>query len=235
MGLRPGRAYRRIKRAYSRIAVSVPSRNYVGAAPGLKTRQFNMGNPQQEFSHIVDLVVDDSVQVRDNAIESSRIAINRFLERKLGKDAYFLKIRVFPSQILREKKVAQGAGADRVSQGMSHAFGKAVGRAIQTRPGQVIMSALVDEQNTALAKEALLRARARMPSRMHVEIGTDVKSIGTKPRKVEEIVEKAAEAKEAPKEGEATKKTEEKSGKKEAKAEATKTQAKPATKEEKKK
>lgn len=235
MGLRPGKSYRRIKRAYSRIAITVPRRNYVGAAPGLKTRQFNMGNPLQEFSHIIDLVVDEAVQIRDNAIESSRIAINRYLERKLGKEAYFLKIRVYPNHILRENRMAQGAGADRVSQGMSHSFGKAIGRAIQTRPGQVIMSALVDEQNIALAKQALLRANARMPSSMHVEVSTDVKSIGTKPKKVREIAE---EKKEAAKEGETATagKTEEKAGeKKEGKATAEKAQAKPAAKTEKKK
>ncbi len=231
MSLRPGRAYRRIKRAYTRIAITVPKKNFVGANPGLKTRQFNMGNPLREFSHIVDLVADDAVQVRDNAIESSRIAINRYLERKLGKEGYFLKIRVFPNQILRERKVAQGAGADRVSQGMSHAFGKAVGRAVQTRPGQALMSALVDGQNVSLAKQALLRARARMPCGLHAKVGTDVKSIGTKPKKVRELAEeKPVEKKEEAKPGEAAAGKEEKAGeKKEAKAEA-----KPS-KEEKKK
>src|SRR3989338_285696 len=111
MALRPGRCYSELKdRAYTRLAVKVHRKNYIGAAPGLKTRQFNMGNPQKEFSHILDLLVTDHVQIRDNAIESIRIAINRYLAKKISKDGFFMKIRVYPHIILRENKQAQGAG-----------------------------------------------------------------------------------------------------------------------------
>ena len=57
MGLRPGRCYRSKKdRAYTRLAVTVHDKNYIGAAPGLRVRQFNMGNSLREFSHILDLL-----------------------------------------------------------------------------------------------------------------------------------------------------------------------------------
>jgi len=205
MGLRPGPCYSSTKdRAYTRLAVKVHRKNYVGAAPGLKTRQFNMGNPLKEFSHILDLVAKEKVQVRDNAIESSRIAINRFLHNNFGKDGYFMKIRVYPHQLLRENKQAQGAGADRISTGMSHSFGKVIGRAVRVRPGQKMMSVLVDEANIEAAKTALLRANARMPLGLDVVVHTDVKSIGSKPRKIKvtkaetkEEEEKAGGAEEA--------------------------------------
>jgi large subunit ribosomal protein L10e len=190
MGLRPGRCYRELKdRAYTRIAITVPSKNFVGANPALHVRQFNMGNPRRDFSHILDLIVEGSVQIRDNALEAARIAINRYLHNKLGKENYFMRIRVYPYQILREHKLAQGAGADRVSKGMSHAFGKPIGRAVRVRKGQVVISVLVDEEHIPLAREALMRAKAKFPCKVRVRVHTDIDSIGTRPRFVKEEVE----------------------------------------------
>ena len=250
MGLRPGHCYSSVRsnRAYTRIANRVPRKNYIGAAPGLRTRQFNMGNPAKKFSHILDLLVEDPVNIRDNAIESSRIAINRFLNNKIGKDNYFMRIRIYPFHILRENKMAQGAGADRVSQGMSHAFGKPIGRAARTRAGQKIISILVNEEHVSLAKEGLLRAQSRTPARLRVKVGTDIESIGTRPKSIkeitaEEIAEEDAEAKakEEKKDGKAEekkeeKKPEEKDGKPEEKKEEGKAEekGKEADKKEKK-
>src|SRR3989344_302017 len=145
-----------------------------------------MGNPTKDFSMLLNLISDESVQIRDNAIESVRIAINRFLNKKIGKDAYFLKIRIYPFQVLRENKQAQGAGADRVTKGMSHPYGKPIGRAARVRPGKVLMSLLIEPLHAELGKKALLRAKDKMACRVHVEINKDVKSIGTKPTKTRE-------------------------------------------------
>ena len=222
MGLRPGHCYASKKdRAFTRFAKTVPDKNYMGAMPGLKTRQFNMGNSKKQFSHILDLIVEEHVQIRDNAIESARITINRFLQRELGVEGYFMRIRVYPFQVLRENRQAQGAGADRVSQGMSLSFGTSIGRAVRTRPGQKIISVLVDEQNIPIAKQALLRANARIAAKLSVRIGTDVESIGTRPKKIKEIVE------EKPKE--TTEKEAAKEGKKPAEGEKAAEGKKPAT------
>ncbi|MFH1587326.1 MAG: 50S ribosomal protein L16 [Candidatus Diapherotrites archaeon] len=196
MGLRPGHCYRSLKdRPWTRVAVKVHRRNYIGATPGVKTRQWNMGNGDKAFSHILDLIVDEGVQIRDNAIESSRISINRYLTKHLGKDGFFFKIRVYPHQILRENKQAQGAHADRIQKGMSHPFGKPVGRAIRVRPGQKIISLLVDEKDVKIGKEGLLRAKSRITCKLHVLIHTDVESIGTKPTKTIRDVKTEAEDK----------------------------------------
>ena len=226
MGLRPGHCYSsKDKRAFTRYAVKVHRKSYTGAIPGIKTRQFNMGNGAKNFSHILDLKVGEHIQVRDNAIESTRMAINRFLNNKIGKDNYFMKIRVYPFQVLRENKQAQGAGADRVSQGMSRSFGKNIGRSVRVRPGQKIVSVLVDKENVDFAKEALMRANSRIGASLKVRIGTDVASIGTRPKKIREIVEetpkeeeeKEEEEKEEGKEG--TEGEEKKEGKEEDKGE----------------
>lgn len=222
MGLRPAKCYKGTdKPAYTRTAVKVHRRNYIGATPGLKIRQFNMGNPTKEFTHIIDLVSMESAQVRDNALESTRIIVNRYLTKKLGKDGFFMRIRVYPYQILRENKQAQGAGADRVTKGMAHPFGKPIGRAARVRKGQKIMSLLVDENAVDIAKTAMERARSRMPCKVKVLVHTDVKSIGTRPKTIEEVVEEKAEEKEEAKET-----AEKGEGKEEAKPEKGKTEEK---------
>lgn len=197
MGLRPAKCYRTHKdRAYTRVAIKVHKRNYIGATPGLKTRQFNMGNPLKKYDTIVDLIAEnEDTQLRDNSLESVRIAVNRFLVKRVGKDNFFMRLRVYPHQILRENKMATGAGADRVSQGMGNCpFGKPIGRAARIRPGQTIMSVLVNKEHADLAKQGLLRARSRVSSKINVKIGTDVASIGTLPKKVreEKVEEKTA-------------------------------------------
>ena len=89
---------------------------------------------------------------------------------------------------MRENKQAQGAGADRVSQGMSHAFGRNIGRAVRVRPGQKFISVLVDEEHVDIAKQALRRANSRIGTKLSVRIGTDVESIGTRPKKTRDII-----------------------------------------------
>ncbi len=197
MGLRPAKCYKTKKdRAWTRLAVVVPRKNYIGAAPGMRIRQFNMGNPIKEFKFVVDLHCEEAVQVRDNAMESARIAINRFLNRHL-KDAYFMKIRVYPHQILRENKQAQGAGADRIQKGMSHPFGKPIGRAIRTRVGEKIISVLCDQEGIEIVKKALHRAGPRLGIFISLNVHTDVASIGTKPKEVKEITAEELQAQEA--------------------------------------
>jgi large subunit ribosomal protein L10e len=234
MGLRPGHCYSSKKdRAFTRYAVKVHRKSYTGAIPGLKTRQFNMGNGAKEFSHILDLKVEEHCQIRDNAIESVRMAINRYLNNHLGKEGYFMKIRAYPFHVLRENKQAQGAGADRVSQGMSHSFGKNIGRAIRVRPGQKLISVLVDEDGVEVAKKALQRANSRIGAELSIRVGTDVKSIGTRPKKTRDIIKAEKEAAAKKKEEEEAKEGEKKEGK-EAGKEDKKEEGKGEKKEEKK-
>ncbi|MFA5125492.1 MAG: 50S ribosomal protein L16 [archaeon] len=207
MGIRPAKCYRsprngkrlrigagghsrvaKKQRAYTRIAINVPDKNYIGAAPQLKTRQFNMGNPLLKYNTVADLLIKDSIDIRDNAIESVRSTVNRKLVKDLGKDAYFMKVRVFPSQIMRENKQAQGAGADRVSQGMTLAFGVPIGRSARVRAGQVLFSVLCMKEQKDKVKTALMRAKAKVPCSVEIKFHEDIKSLGTLPSKLQEEV-----------------------------------------------
>jgi len=230
MGLRPGKCYRtHDKPSYTRVAIKVHRRNYIGSTPGVKTRQFNTGNPLKKYSHIVDLIAEEKVQVRDNSLESTRVAVNRDLTKHVGKENYFLRIRIYPYQILRENKQAQGAGADRVTKGMSHPFGKPIGRAARVRPGQKIMSVLIDEENLKHVKTTLTKVKSKISCKTSVRIGTNIESIGTLPKRIK----KRMEAKE--KEEEKEEETKEGKGKKEEKGKEEKDEGKGKGKKEEKK
>jgi len=114
--------------------------------------------------------------VRHNALEAARVAANRLLEVKAGKDNYHLKIRVYPHQVLRENPMAAGAGADRISDGMRRAFGKPIGSAARVSRGQKLMTVRITQEFVSFAKEALRRASMKfpMPTRMVVDKGSEL-------------------------------------------------------------
>lgn len=158
MGRKPARMYTRISgHPYTR-------REYMGGVPGSKITIFDMGNPSGEFPLSVSLVAEEACQIRHNALEAARVTANRVLMKELGKKNFYLKIRVYPHHVLRENKLATGAGADRVSSGMRRAFGRAVGTAARVKSGQRIMSVEVEGYNFVHAQEALRRARYKLPT-----------------------------------------------------------------------
>ncbi len=185
MGLRPGKCYRDTdKRAFTRIAIKVHKKNYIGSTPGVRTRQFNTGNPLKQYSNIVDLIAEEKVQIRDNALEATRVGVNRDLTKAAGKENYFMRIRIYPYNVLRENKQAQGAGADRVTKGMSHPYGKPIGRAARVRKGQKIMSILVTKEHVNAVKAALSKVKSKLTCQISVRVGTDVASIGSLPKRI---------------------------------------------------
>lgn len=167
MPIRPARAYRYFSGpAYTR-------REYVKGVPEVRVTFFDMGNPKGDFPVEMSLISQESGQIRHNALEAARIATNRLLEVKAGKDNYHFKIRVYPHQILRENPMATGAGADRISDGMALAFGRPIGTAARISRGQKLMSVRIAGEFALVSKEALRRASLKLslPSRIVVERG----------------------------------------------------------------
>ena len=146
-------------------------REYMGGIPNPRITQFVIGNKKADFPVEISLVANERCQIRHNALESARITANRAMEKKAGSANYRLVIRVYPHAVLRENKQATGAGADRVSQGMRAAYGKAVGTAAQVQENQVIMTLETTEQNIAHAKNALRNAGMKIPTPCKVTIG----------------------------------------------------------------
>lgn len=137
--------------------------------PAAKMHQFNMGETNNNFNTTLKLVARSPAQIRDNALEASRIVATNFLEKKLPK-AYYVKYLLFPHQIIRQKPIAQGAGADRYSRGMKLAFGKPTSRAVQIHKEQALLILKVDENNIVLAKEALKKASLKLPIPMRIVV-----------------------------------------------------------------
>jgi large subunit ribosomal protein L10e len=164
MSRKPASMYKEIKqRSFTR-------REYIGGVPSSKISQFEMGNPKREFPSVLTLHVENSCQIRHNALEAARITANRLLEKNCGKQNYFLKIFLYPHEVLRENKQATGAGADRISKGMKKSFGKNVGTAARVKSGQKIMSVFTTENNIKFAKLALHRASIKLPTHGEIRI-----------------------------------------------------------------
>lgn len=166
MGLRPGKCYReKDSKPYTRVSEKKPSESYIKGVPAIKTRDFENGDRKNKDSYPVKLklAVDEEVQIRHNAIEAARVNSNKYLVDELGEENYFLKILVYPHHVLRENPLATGAGADRYQEGMTEAFGNPIGRAARMDKDQDFMLVRVPEGKLDVAKEALRRAKHKLP------------------------------------------------------------------------
>ncbi len=158
MAKQPGKMYRNLKgQAYTR-------REYMGGVPGSRVVHYDMGGAKNDFKVELTLVADEQCHVRDVALESARISANRLMSRDIGSGNYHFKLRVQPHHVLRMNKQATGAGADRVSDGMRHAFGKAIGTAARVNRGQRIMTVGTHPQHFLKAKDALRKAKNKLPT-----------------------------------------------------------------------
>ncbi|MFC1728610.1 50S ribosomal protein L16 [Nanoarchaeota archaeon] len=162
-------AYRRLERPYTRRS-KYKSKSYIKVNPVKKIVRFDMGNLKKKFAYTLSLISKKDLQIRDTAIESGRQTSNRAIEKIAGKSEYFLKIRVYPHHILRENPLAAGAGADRMSTGMSGAFGKAIGSAARVFKGQTICQLSVNKEHLPTARDALRKFSHKMPCSCAIEV-----------------------------------------------------------------
>lgn len=154
---KPGRMYRQIRgQSYTR-------KEYMGGVPNPRITQFDMGNPNGDFPLKVSLLAKEPCQIRHMALEAARITANRHIAKRAGQQ-YYLKIKAYPHEVLRENKVAVGAGADRISDGMRAAFGTPVGTAARVSPGQALIVIKTTQANLEGAKEALKKAMHKLPT-----------------------------------------------------------------------
>jgi large subunit ribosomal protein L10e len=178
MAERPGRCYRKVEpRAYTRTSKHVAKKSYIKGVPASKLTQLDMGNSNKSYRYEIDLIVGEDVQVRSNALESARVAVNKILERDIGVDNYHFQVRAYPHHVLRENAMITGAGADRLSSGMRHSFGKPVGRAARVKKGQVILSVKVNApEHIDIARRGYKRATPKLPMPCTVRIKSGVAS-----------------------------------------------------------
>lgn len=138
-------------------------KKYIKGSPQPKITKFTMGDTTKKFEYNAFLIAQKQVQMRHNALEAARVAANRVLSEKLGND-YLLRVMPYPHVILRENKMIFGAHADRLQDGMRKAFGKAIGTAARVNVNQPVIIANVNENGIEVAKEALKRGGAKLPT-----------------------------------------------------------------------
>ncbi len=84
--LRPAKCHRRLKRAFTRTS-KYRKKSYIRAAPNHKIIHFDSGNKRYEFfPSTVTLYAKKDINLRHNAIEAARIAVNRYMNKVLGKE-----------------------------------------------------------------------------------------------------------------------------------------------------
>jgi large subunit ribosomal protein L10e len=162
MKLRPGRCVRKINsQAWSRYSVKKPKKNYIKAMPRTALLIFNMGTKNDSYNMLFTLKAKRNIQLRSNSMNAARLAANMYLEREIPGE-FFMRIVPFPHNVIREKKFASGAGADRVSQGMTLSFGKPSSVAARVFTGDVVIEIKTDAKNKDVAREALKRASSKL-------------------------------------------------------------------------
>ena len=172
MALRKASSYSKKKaRPFTRNSRS-KGKAYIKTIPFAKIAKFNGGNQkdyeQGKHKFVVRLISEENVQIRDNALEAARMFVIKMLdEGALGQ--YYLLVRVHPHHMLRENKTAAGAGADRLSKGMTQAFGVAIGRSAIVSAGDSIAEiSCANDKAVKVARAAMAMAKAKVPSRTQV-------------------------------------------------------------------
>jgi len=165
MGRRPARCYR-----YQKNKPYIKSR-YCRGVPESKIRIFDVGNkkaPVDLFPFVCHLVCDEKQQISSEALEAARVAVNKHLTKTIGKDAYHIRIRAHPYHVLRANKMLSCAGADRLSSGMRHSYGKPIGVAARVDIGQILISVRSKDSSEAHVVEAIRRGKFKFAGRQKI-------------------------------------------------------------------
>ena len=167
MGRRPARCYRYQK------GKPYPKSRYCRGVPDSKIRIYDIGKKKavyDEFPCCVHMISGEKEQISSEALEAARIACNKYMTNKAGKDAFHMRIRIHPWHVLRINKMLSCAGADRLQTGMRGAFGKPVGKCARVAIGTILMSIRVGPANLKYAEEALRRAKMKFPGRQTIAV-----------------------------------------------------------------
>lgn len=167
MGRRPARCYRFVKnKPY------IKSR-FCRGVPDAKIRIYDLGRKKahvDDFPFCAHLLSLEKECISSEALEAARIACNKYIIKHGGKDSFHLRIRVHPWHVLRINKMLSCAGADRLQQGMRHAFGKPCGTVARVSIGQVLLSVRARDTSKGAVLEALRRAKYKFPGRQKVAV-----------------------------------------------------------------
>ena len=145
-------------------------KEYIKGKPQIKIAKFQ-GGKRGIYQYCVQLCLNEKIQVRHMAIESTRLAANKTLEQTTGETGYYSRLRIYPHNMLRENKQIATAGADRISEGMRRSWGKAVSLGARVTQGQCIMELYVNgDDHLEAAKKALKGACVKIPGTALIKV-----------------------------------------------------------------
>jgi large subunit ribosomal protein L10e len=165
MGRRPARCYR-----YQKNKPYIKSR-YCRGVPESKIKIYDVGNKLASvdlFPFVAHLVCDEKQQISSEALEACRVAINKYLVKNIGKEGYHIRMRAHPFHVLRANKMLSCAGADRLSSGMRHSYGKPIGVAARVDIGQILLSVRSKDSNEKHVIEAIRRGKFKFAGRQKI-------------------------------------------------------------------
>jgi len=166
--LRPARTCRKPNsQSWARYSQKKPRKNYIRALPHTSIQIFDMGKDKPDYDLTLYLAAGEAIQLRSNALEAARTVAHKFLETAIP-ESFYMKLLVYPHNVVREHKMASGAGADRVSRGMSLAFGRPVSVAARLKPDQHVFMLKTSSSNKKIAMDALKRASRKLSGTYYV-------------------------------------------------------------------
>jgi len=143
-------------------------KEYIPRIPQVRISKFKLGKAQ-DFKVVFKLVAKKPALVKQEALESARIAANKILEAEVGEDNYILRVAPYPHIIFREHKMLGVAGADRISKGMRRAYGKPVTLAAKIDAGTPVLEVYSNSEREEVIKKSLKVAASKLPVETFVE------------------------------------------------------------------
>jgi len=147
--------------------------SYIKAVPPQKIVKFNMGDIKKfeagGYPIKIILSTEENIQIRDLALEAVRQTLNRDLNKLMPKN-YFLRVNVFPHNVLRNNRVYSGSSkGERVQTGMTKSFGSPEGRAAVIKKGRPVFTAYFEgELNIPLVRKFFKKALPKLPCKTKV-------------------------------------------------------------------
>merc|ERR1711871_1280093 len=151
--------------------MAYPKSRFYRGVPDPKIRIYDAGKKKygvDDFPFAAHMVSMEKEQLSSESLEAARVACNKYMVKKCGKDSFHLRIRVHPWHVLRINKMLSCAGADRLQTGMRGAFGKTYGTVARVEIGQILLSVRARDVHQPQVLEALRRAKYKFPGRQRL-------------------------------------------------------------------
>ena len=165
MGRRPAKCYRYQKNK------PYPKSRFNRGVPDPKLRFYDGGRKKSywdRFPNTIHLVSKEKEQISSESLEAARIAANKYMVTRAGKEGFHIRIRVHPWHVVRINKMLSCAGADRLQTGMRHAFGKGYCKVARVSIGTILISIRTNPDHVVTAQEALRRSKFKFAGRQMV-------------------------------------------------------------------